>query len=69
MADAVNISSWRLAHLFKAEVGISPQRYLTLVRLQKARHQLVTGFATIKEIAKSVGFPNSSHFTKIFKAA
>jgi len=37
MARAVNLSPWRLAHLFKAEVGISPLRYLTLIRLKDGR--------------------------------
>lgn len=69
MARAVNLSPWRLAHVFKAEVGISPQRYLTVVRLQKARHYLETGFLTVREIAVSVGIPNASHFTRSFKAA
>jgi transcriptional regulator GlxA family with amidase domain len=69
MAKAVNLSPWRLAHLFKAEVGISPLRYLTLVRLQRARVYLETGFLTVREIAVSVGIPNASHFTRSFKAA
>jgi transcriptional regulator GlxA family with amidase domain len=69
MAKAVNLSPWRLAHLFKAEVGISPLRYLALVRLQKARHLLETGFLTVREVASAVGIPNASHFTKSFKAA
>lgn len=68
LAAAVNLSPWRLAHLFKAEVGLSPQRYLTLVRLQNARHQLETGFLTVRQIATSVGIPNPSHFTRSFKA-
>jgi transcriptional regulator GlxA family with amidase domain len=69
MARAVNLSPWRLAHVFKAEVGISPLRYLTLVRLQKARQHLETSFLTVREIAVSVGIPNASHFTRSFKAA
>ena len=69
MAKAVNLSPWRLAHLFKAEVGISPLRYLALVRLQRARQYLETGFLTVREIAISVGIPNPSHFTRSFKAA
>jgi transcriptional regulator GlxA family with amidase domain len=69
MAKSVNLSLWRLAHIFKAEVGISPLRYLTLVRLQKARHSLETSFLTVREIGASVGIPNASHFTKCFKAA
>jgi AraC-like DNA-binding protein len=69
MARSVNLSPWRLAHIFKAEVGISPLRYLALVRLQKARYYLETGFLTVREIGASVGFPNASHFTRSFKAA
>jgi transcriptional regulator GlxA family with amidase domain len=69
MAKAVNLSSWRLAHLFKDEVGIPPLRYLSLVRLQKARQYLETSFLTVREIAISVGIPNASHFTRSFKAA
>jgi AraC-like DNA-binding protein len=69
MAKAVNLSPWRLAHLFKDEVGIPPLRYLSLVRLQKARQYLETGFLTVREIAISVGIPNASHFTRSFKAA
>ncbi|MDX6385619.1 MAG: hypothetical protein QOK48_3192 [Blastocatellia bacterium] len=69
MAKTVNLSPWRLAHLFKDEVGISPLRYLSLVRLQRARQYLETGFLSVREIASSVGIPNPSHFTRSFKAA
>lgn len=69
MSASVNLSPWRLAHLFKAEIGMSPQRYLTLVRLQRAKNQLETTFLSIQEIAAAVGIPNPSQFTKSFKAA
>jgi transcriptional regulator GlxA family with amidase domain len=69
MGKAVSLSSWRLAHLFKAEIGMSPQRYLTLVRLQRAKHRLENGFLPVKQIAASVGIPNASQFTRSFKAA
>src|SRR2546421_9530154 len=36
MGAQVNLSPWRLAHLFKSETGMSPQRYLTLVRDRKS---------------------------------
>lgn len=69
MSAEVNLSPWRLAHLFKAETGVSPQRYLTLVRLQKAKDQLETSFLSVQEIGAAVGIPNPSQFTKNFKAA
>jgi transcriptional regulator GlxA family with amidase domain len=69
MSASVNLSPWRLAHLFKSEIGMSPQRYLTLVRMQRAKGHLETSFLPIQEIAVAVGIPNPSQFTKSFKAA
>lgn len=69
MGKAVRLSPWRLAHLFKAETGMSPQRYLTLVRLQRAKDRLENGFLPIREVGVAVGMPNPSQFTKTFKAA
>jgi len=69
MSAEVNLSPWRLAHLFKSETGMSPQRYLTLVRLQRAKNQLETSFRSVQEIGAAVGIPNPSQFTKSFKAA
>lgn len=69
MGQAVSLSPWRLAHLFKSEIGVSPQRYLTLVRLQRAKDRLESGFLPVREIAVAVGIPNPSQFTRIFKAA
>ena len=69
MSETVNLSPWRLAHLFKSETGMSPQRYLTLVRLQRAKNQLESTFLSIQEIGAAVGIPNPSQFTRSFKAA
>jgi len=69
MSETVNLSPWRLAHLFKSETGMSPQRYLTLVRLQRAKDQLQSTFLSIQEIGAAVGIPNPSQFTRSFKAA
>ena len=69
MSKAVRLSTWRLAHLFKSETGMSPQRYLTLVRLQKAKDRLENGFLPIREVGVAVGMPNPSQFTKTFKSA
>jgi AraC-like DNA-binding protein len=69
MSAKVNLSPWRLAHLFKSETGVTPQRYLTLVRLQRAKDQLENSFLSVREIGAGVGIPNPSQFTKSFKAA
>ena len=68
MAIAVNLSPGRLAHLFKSEVGVSPQRYVNNVRLERARDLLEGGMLSVKEIAAEIGFPNVSSFCRSFKA-
>lgn len=68
MATAVNLSPGRLAHLFKSEIGVSPQRYVNNVRLEKARDLLEGGMLSVKEVAAEVGFPNVSSFCRSFRA-
>ena len=67
IARAVNLSPGRLAHLFKSEMGVSPQRYLNGIRLEKARQCLENGVRSVKEIAAEVGIPNVSRFCRSFK--
>ena len=68
LATIVNLSPGRLAHLFKSEVGVSPQRYVNKVRLEKARELLASGMLSVKEIAAEIGFPNVSTFCRSFRA-
>jgi AraC family transcriptional regulator, arabinose operon regulatory protein len=68
LARVVNLSPGRLAHLFKSEVGISPQRYLNNVRLEKAKELLESGMLSVKEVAAEIGFPHASSFCRSFKA-
>ena len=69
MADTVNLSRWRLCHLFKESMGTSPERYLTKVRLEKARQLLETEFLTVKEVMNRVGMSDASYFARSFKSA
>lgn len=67
MARLVNLSPGRLAHLFKSEMELSLQQYLTQLRLAKAKSQLESSFLSIKEIAASVGFSSVARFVVCFK--
>lgn len=67
MARLVNLSAGRLAHLFKSEMQLSIQQYVTQLRLAKAKSQLESGFLSIKEIAASVGFSSVTRFVACFK--
>ena len=67
LATIVNLSPGRLAHLFKSEVGVSPQRYANSVRLEKAKELLESSLLSVKEISSEIGFPNVSTFCRGFK--
>jgi len=56
-------------HLFRHEMGISPKRYITNLRLELAIRLLKSRELSIEEIASRTGFANRSHFSKVFKSA
>src|SRR5882724_1693154 len=69
MAATVNLSRFRLSHLFKVDTGTSPERFLAKVRLERAKHLLETEFLTVKEVMSQVGISDASYFSRSFKAA
>ena len=69
LAQSVNLSVWRLSHIFRSNVGVSPIQYLRQLRMDRAKHLLETSFLSVKEIAHQVGLKDSSHFVRDFKKA
>jgi AraC-like DNA-binding protein len=67
-AQSVNLSVWRLCHIFKSDVGMPPIRYLRLLRMERAKDLLESSFLSVKEIAYQVGVNDESHFVRDFKA-
>ena len=67
-AQSVNLSVWRLCHIFKADVGMPPIRYLRLLRMERAKVLLESSFLSVKEIAFQVGLNDESHFVRDFKS-
>ncbi|HEX8635277.1 MAG TPA: helix-turn-helix domain-containing protein [Pyrinomonadaceae bacterium] len=67
MARAANLTSFHFCHLFKAETGSSPAKYLKALRLERARELLETTFLSVKEIRSLVGLNDESHFARDFR--
>ena len=61
------LSSVYISKIFKEEIGDSPINYLIKIRLKKARELLEKGDLPIKAVAKSVGYEDAYHFSKLFK--
>ena len=67
-AQSVNLSVWRLCHIFKSDGGMPPIKYLRLLRMERAKGLLESSFLSVKEIAYQVGLNDESHFVRDFKA-
>jgi AraC family transcriptional regulator of arabinose operon len=67
LARHCGLSVSRLAHLFKSEAGISPQRFFEQERMRQATQLLrVTGLG-IAEIAADVGYDDPFYFSNRFR--
>lgn len=53
--------------VFASQVGVSPQKYLQNIRMEKAKRLLIETEASVTEIALSLGYPNLYTFTRAFK--
>lgn len=69
LARSVNLSPWRLSHLFKQETGTSVVHFVHAVRIRAAKTLLEDTYLTIKEIRTRVGFPDESNFIRAFDKA
>ena len=67
-AQSVNLSVWRLCHIFKSDVGMPPMRFLRLLRMERAKDLLESSFLSVKEIGYRVGLNDESHFVRDFKS-
>ena len=67
VADRLNINRSYLSDLFKKRMGISPQKYLIQLRLEKAAELLTVYGQSPSTAGISVGYPDLYHFSKIFK--
>lgn len=67
-AQSVNLSVWRLCHIFKSDVGVPPIKYLRFLRMERAKELLESSFLSVKEIAYQVGLNDESHFVRDFKS-
>jgi len=52
---------------FSAIAGMPPMRYLTLLRVQKAKELLRDPNRTLRHVAWDVGFNSEQHFSRVFQ--
>ena len=67
IARAVYTNVYNLSKVFKAEISVSPMKYVILRRMGEAQNLLINTDMTITRIAMSVGYNNSNYFQNVFK--
>ena len=69
VAAACGLSVSRLAHLFRAQVGLTPQQFLEARRMDRARRLLELTPRPVGVVAVEVGYENPFYFTQRFTRA
>lgn len=67
VANYFNIERRKLTYLFEKQMGMTPNEYLTNLRIQKSGLLLRTSNLSIAEIAERVGYSDYFYFSRMFK--
>ena len=67
IAENSGLSVNRLNDLFKKEQGETVGKFLTKVRMEKAKELLEKGTEKMPDIVEQVGYSSSSYFAKVFR--
>lgn len=67
LANRLSINKYQMAKQFTKHIGISPNEFLIVQRINYAKYQLRNSTNTVYEIAHEVGVENVSHFIELFK--
>lgn len=67
LAAAENLSPFHFTRLFKSATGVSPYRYVTEQRVERAKHLVLTSDLPIAEIARRCGFASPAQMTRAFR--
>jgi AraC family L-rhamnose operon transcriptional activator RhaR len=66
VAAQVHLSERHLSRLFREITGVTVLEYLTNLRIEMASQLLLDKEIPIKQIARSVGYPDAHYFTTLF---
>ena len=67
LAKRFAISKYYFEKLFKQHIGKTPNQFLILTRINRAKELLRTTNLLVSEISEKVGVPNINHFYNLFK--
>jgi AraC family transcriptional regulator len=69
LAQVAGLSVFHFARTFTRAMGVSPGRYVSRMRLEKAMAEIAAGKLSLAEIALKAGFSSQASFTTAFHRA
>jgi AraC family transcriptional regulator len=69
LARVSGLSTFHFARMFTLVVGISPNRYVSRLRLEQAMADVAAGKLSLAQIAFKSGFSSQASFTRAFRRA
>lgn len=67
VAEVIGMNRTYFSSVFTKQVGMTPVKYISMIKMNKAQRMLDETSASITEIAYSLGYPNLFSFTRAFK--
>jgi len=67
LARRVAVNKYQMAKQFKKYIGLSPNEFLIVQRMNVAKYKLRIGNDAISQISRDVGIEDVSHFIELFK--
>jgi AraC family transcriptional regulator len=69
MARTAMFSKFHFSRVFQRATGVSPGRFLSAIRLQEAKHLLVSTSLSVTEISHRVGYASVGTFSSRFRSS
>ena len=66
LSEQFGFSPNYISNLLKQELGISYNKYISQLRMNRAKELLISTNQSVKEITSACGYYSQSHFTKLF---
>ena len=66
LESVTSLNKFYLTRVFQRDVGLSPHKYQTALRVHHAKNKLAGG-EKVTDVARDLGFSDQAHFTHAFK--
>lgn len=67
LAEQLELSTTHLSNLFKLHIGLNASQFIARKRINEIAYMMIHTSKSLKDIRKTFGFKNHSHFIQYFK--